>query len=602
MASTFAGWVAVPFEPKMLDAIEPGLSEAIAVDAPVEFAVALPSTNDMTDVKPQAVVTFGVANTDRAKALLKGYNGAPLKEQAPGVWSAEDGAKAQCAVAASLGKTTSRLVCGSDAASVSAMLPYATRGLPLENLGSADLRAEVRVAPLQQKFAAAARMGKTMGVPALLKLIALDDPKFDRPLADVAHALGDEFIDWFEDLDRIAVELVVQSQPEQVGAKLSIAYKSRKSLLATAASAAQKRMAPPGPLFFDLPADVTSAGYIVGADPKLLDRPRLLTNAVIDGFLSHIEVSAEMRRSVTKGIDSVLSRGDATASGHLPVSLPTNKTPTAAEQMAAATGTYVVAIDGPAGPYRDALKAFEKLDADPGFKRGIDRIFAEKLAELDGGTAEDTESSGKAKAKPKPAKAKPVSHLLSLKPKAVKGLPAGSQTSALVFELKETEALLEETQPKLRRKRGGLPKVEVERLSLLLSVIPDGNRTWLVVTADEKSLVEHAKGVLSTSTKPRLSTRSEVAVLRGTSAFRAGFSTLLELKSYLALALSANGKSSKETDTVFSTLPHHGATPMFYKYVVVGDAEHPTIEAQVTLPRAVFDDVAASIPSLMMSF
>ncbi|MGC4066725.1 MAG: hypothetical protein QM784_19230 [Polyangiaceae bacterium] len=493
MASTFAGWVAVPFEPKMLDAIEPGLSEAISVDAPVEFAVVLPSSGDMTDVKPQAVVTFGVANTDKAKALLEGYNGAQLKEQAPGVWTAAEGAKAQCAVAASLGKTTARLVCGSDEASVSALLPYATRGLPLENLGSANLRAEVRAAPLQRKFAAAARMGKTMGVPALLKLIALDDPKFNRPLADVAHALGDEFIDWFEDLDRIALELVVQSQPEQVGAKISIAYKSHKSLLATAASSAQKRMAPPGPLFFDLPADVTSAGYISAADPKLLERPRMLTNAVIDGFLAHIDVGAELRRSVIKGLDSVVSRGDAAASGHLPVSLPTGKAPTEAEQMAATIGTYVVAIDGPAAAYRDALRAFEKLDADPGFKRGIDRIFSEKLAEIDGDKAEDAESGAKAKAKQKPAKAKAVSHLVTLKPKAVKGLPAGSQTSAFVFEMKETRALIEETQPDLKRKRG-LSKLAVERFTLLVSVIPDGNRTWLLLEIDQREIRLRALG------------------------------------------------------------------------------------------------------------
>jgi hypothetical protein len=277
--------------------------------------------------------------------------------------------------------------------------------------------------------------------------------------------------------------------------------------------------------------------------------------------------------------------------------------------MASAIGTYVVAIDGPAAPYRDSLKAFEKLNADPGFKKGIDRIFSAKLAELEeedsGDDPGSDEAQGKAKPntkpKAKPVKAKPVSHLLSLKPKAVQGLPAGSQTSALVFELKATEALLEETKPNLPRKRG-LPKFEVERLSLLVSVIPDGNRTWLIVTADEKSLVEHAKGVISTSTKPRLSTRAEVAPLRGTTAYRAGFSTLLELKSYLSLALAASGKAGKETDTVFSTLPHHGVTPMFYKYTVGGDPERPIIEGQVTVPRAVFDDVAASIPTLMMSF
>jgi len=599
LVSTLAGWVSLPFQPKMLDAIEPGLAEAVAVDAPIEFAVVLPS-GGMTEVEPEAVVTIGLANIDKAKKLLEDYNGTNLSEHSPGVWLSSDDSKAHCAVAASLGKTNARLVCGSNAKSTLDLLPYATRGLPLADLGSSDLRAEIRVQPLAQKFAAAARMGKTMGIPALLKLVALNDPKFDRPFADAAHAVGDELIDWFEDLDRITVDLATKSNPELVDAKVGIVYKSHKSLLASAATSIKGRMVSPGPLFFDLPADVTSAYNAVTGDPKLIDKPIGLMNALLDGFLAHIDVNAGERKDLTKAIADVFTKtGSVVAVGDAPLPIAAGKTPSYAEQLASATGCRIIGYDAPADSMKAMLKSLQKLSADKTFKKGIDRIFAEKMAEA-AATDSETSSAGK-KTTAKPSSAKTISNLVTFKSKTVKGMPAGSEVTALTVELKAAEQLVTETQKTLRR-HGKLPKMDIEAITILVAVVPDGARTWAYVTTDEKALVERAKSMQSGSTAPRLSTRSDLGAMRGKNAYRSGFLSLLSLKGYLAVALQAKGKSSKEAETTFSTLPHHGSTPVFYQYVATGDSEHPSLEGTVTIPREVFDDVAAAVPSLMMSF
>lgn len=603
LVSTLAGWVSLPFDPKMLDALEPGLATAVAPDAPIEFAVVLPS-GGMTEVKPEAVVSFGLNDVGTAKKLLEDYNGSPLSESSPGVWVGGDDAKAHCAVAASLGKTQARLVCGSDAKAAVDLLPYATRGLPLENLGSADLRVEIRAAALQQKFAAAARMGKTVGVPALLKQVALNDPRFDRPFADVAHALGDELIDWFEDLERISIELQVKSSPEQVEAKIGIDYKRHQSLIATASSKIKARMAPPGPQFFELPADVTQAYYATPVDGKMLDKPTLLMNAVLDGFLAHLDVSSNLRRDLTRAITEVVAHpGTMVVAGEAPVAQATGKTPDKLEPIAAAVGCHIVGYDGPATAMKDLFRQMGKLSQDPTFKKGLDKLFNDKLAALDADDTAESEGKKKAVAKAKePNKVqKKISNLVSVKPLAVRGMPAGSEVTQLNIELKAAESLVKDARPS-GKKAPKMPKLSADKLALLIAVVPDGAKSWVVITADEKSLVERANSVMTGATGARLSTRSELAPMRGQSAYRAGFMSLLGLRSYLAMALQAKGKSPKDAESTFSTLPHHGTTPIFYQYVVTGDAEHPSIEGKATLPRAVFDDVAAAVPTLMMNF
>jgi uncharacterized membrane protein YkoI len=600
LASTFSGWVGLPFDPKIVDALEPGLSEALALDAPIEFAVALPPGN-VTDVVPNVVLSLGLASTEKAKAMLENYNGASLSEKNPGVWVSADDARTHCAVAASLGKTTSRLVCGPNAASLRELLPYATRGLPMEELGSADLRIELRAQALYRRYGAAAQVGKTVAVPAFLKFVALNDPKFDRPLADVAYAVSDDLLDWFQDLDRITFDLSAQNKPEQVTTSVRVSHKSQKSLIATAAVSASGRMAPPSPLYFDLPATVTHAEYFTAADPKVTEHPRMLTRALLDGFLTHLEVNPELRREVTTAFENVFSIAPATVWGHVPVAFPAKPKQTETDVVNSLVGCHIIGLDGPASPFQSALKAWVKLDNDKAYKKGLNRVFASKLEDENIESSQAVSKKNTTKQKPKAAKTKPFADLWNIKSKTLRGLPNGSEVVQITFQAKDTEALVRETQKKLH-KHSKLPKTELTTIALYVAVVPDGTRTWLLFATDEANLTEQAKSLLTGSNAPRLSTRSDIAQLRGKNAYRAGFTSLLEVKEWLAFAMHVNGKPSKEAETLYSTLPNHGATPVFFQSMVTGDAQHPTIESSIVLPRAVFDDIAASIPVLMMSF
>jgi hypothetical protein len=590
LAKTLAGWVSLPFDPGMLDALQPGMAKAVAIDAPVEFALVLPESETPQNAKPELVVTVGLTSLDKARTLLEEYLGQKLVERGPSLYVTPDDSKLHCAIAASIGKATSRLVCSDKPRSLEQLLPYATRGLPLENLGASDFHAELRIEPLRTKFAAALRMAKTMAVPALLKELSLSDARFDRPLGDMAHAVGDELLDLFEDADQIAIDANAGSNPEQMAFKLTLAYRGRASFIAQATADAKARMLPPNAQFFDLPADAAAAAYYAPADPKRLDKPRALVEGLVEGLLAHFEVAVPLRRDVRSAIEPFFNISSPVVAAFGAVPSVTDKgEPSAAERLALALGWRIYGIEAAAAPYKDAMRTLVRLSSDKAFQRGINDLWDETAP------AGATAVKGN---KPAPPAKVHSADWVKLRSKTLVGMPAGSEVMLIEFNQSATKELLSRAKRKVNKSKK-LDALGLESLACLLAVVPDRGRTWFVFAMDDKTLRERANVVLANSQAPRLSTRSELSSLRGEAAVQAGFSTLLMVKGWLQLALLGQGKSTKEVETLISTLPHHAMTPMRFRSIVVGDDKRQAVELSTTIPRAVFDDAAASVPSLM---
>lgn len=586
---TVSGWVSIPFDPGMLDALQPGVSKAVAIDAPVEFALALADSERIDRVEAEVVASIGLSSVEQARALLEQHIGQKLQERGTSVLVTPEDAKLNCAIAPSVGKASTRLVCGDNAKSLEHLLPYATRGLPLENLGPSDLHTELRFEPLQKRFGAALRMGRTVAVPTILKELSLADPRFDRPLADVAHALGDELLDLFDDADRIALDLGASSKPEQLELKLSVSYRGRASLISQLSAEAPKHMGPPSAQFFDLPADAAAAGYASAADPKRFDKPRSLMEGLLDGLLAHFEVSAGLRRDTKTAVDAWIVNGSPVvyATGNA-LATPDKPKSAASDAMSLALGWRIYGIEAPAGPFKESLKTLVRLGADKAFRNGLDRLF-------EGASA--TSESGKKKA----GKAENThpSDWIKLRSKTVAQMPAGSEVALIELNHDASEAFLKEF-GKRSRKANNEAKQAPANLSYSIAVVPDGARTWLVWAGDDKTLVERAQTVTGAGKVAKLSTRADLAPMRGQNNLASGFMTLQLARGWLELALSQKGKSVKDVDSLFSTLPNHGNTPMFYRSIARGDDRRHAIELSTTIPRAVFDDAAAAVPSLMM--
>ncbi|HMA96781.1 MAG TPA: hypothetical protein VKP30_29045 [Polyangiaceae bacterium] len=591
---TVAGWASLPFEPRMIDGILPGLSQAVSFDAPLEFALVLPDSARIEDIQPEFVASIGLASVERARALLEEHIGNKLIERSPSVFVTPEGSRVDCAIAASVGKATSRLVCADKPASLEHLLPYATRGLPLENLGSADLHAELRVDPLRQRYATALRMGRTVVVPRILKEISLGDARIDRPLAEIVRAFGDELLDVFDDTDRVVLELGAASKPEQLNLKLTMGFRAQASLVSKVVLDARGRMIPPNAQFFDLPLDSTMAGYAAAVDPKLAERPRALITGLVDGFLEHLDVSAAIRTDTKQSLNTLLGYPSTVAFAFGTPASDKAK-PAVVSPMSLAMGWRVYGVEAPAAPYRDALKALVKLGSDQKFRKGLDALGEQSTP----AKSDDAASTKKRPAVSKDAHRRP-SEWFKLKSRVVAKMPAGSEVALIELSPDATKTIRKQVLQQKRGKQTGIAEGEV--LTFLFAVVPDGNRTWIVMAVDDKTLAERAQALVATSTAARLSTRADLAPMRGQSAYQAGFATLQLAKGWLGLAMAQKGKQMKDVESLLATLPHQGTTPVFYRVIASGDEKQHSLEISTSVPRAVFDDVAAAVPAFMMLF
>jgi hypothetical protein len=263
-----------------------------------------------------------------------------------------------------------------------------------------------------------------------------------------------------------------------------------------------------------------------------------------------------------------------------------------AERASLTLGWRVYGIQGDAAPYKAALRTLLRLSTDKAFRKGLDAL---------GEPSATSNHSADTKGKPAPKANKQEAQLLKLKGKTIAGMPVGSEVIALEIDPATTQELLAEARRKVKRGKKSEPH-NGSPMRALLAVVPDGNQTFIVFAMDESTLLDRAKVVHSSSKAPRLSTRTDLQVMRGLRAYQAGFSTLELAKGWLQSALVEQKRSAKEADTLFATLPHHGTTPIFYSGVVVGSEKQPVVEISTSVPRAVFEDAAAAVPTLMMLF
>ena len=183
---------------------EEQLAPVIATDAPVDAVAALdPSPNKRDGF---GAIAIGLRSLERAKEAAAASG--PVVEVAPGVFRIGEKRHSQgaCVIAASAGPVPARLVCGPRDRDVMALAPYLTRTLSTVPAGPTDVHAELRVAPIDQRFGALARQ-VLAGAPMYAQSeLSIGEPKFDRTLMEAASALADETSDLLGDLDKIGMD------------------------------------------------------------------------------------------------------------------------------------------------------------------------------------------------------------------------------------------------------------------------------------------------------------------------------------------------------------------------------------------------------------
>lgn len=563
VVDTIAAWSKLPIDwRQMLAKEEPGLERVVYLDAPVELAVALDPAGTGTLPQPLAVVSVGLTSLESAVELAR-QKGEPVRQIRPGVFRVGGGGDS-CAIAAALGKAPARLVCGDRPEDVDALLPYATRGLPNEQLGAADFHLELRAEPVRRRHSRELRQLKLFA-PFAVRDFSLDNARFDRALKDAAHGIAEELIAVAEDLDQLTVDAWVKG--DSIESNWSLRLRNTQSWTGQTLAQAGKRSKPPPETFWKLPADADSASFAVGMDPKRYQAIRRTLAELLDGWLEHERVPRRVRDDMVELVEQAFKTEGATAyaRGTLPPldSDPQGSVARARELARSGLGWHVLAIDDKPDTYKKHLGNLVRSYNDPLLRKTLQKRLHVDPKEL-----------------PK----------LSTRP--ARGLPAGSVAYELSIPADAIGGGWSEPTPK-----GKKPPPE-KPISFVLVVVPQGQTTWLGLSADEQVLRDRLAVAMKGAADTTLASRTGLGPLKTTPAVSGGFFSLAGLMGSLQSSLM--GIRGGAPARLFAGMPHQGQTPVWHQATVKAAGKGLVMDWKVSVPRAVVEDIAAAVPAVAM--
>jgi len=572
-------WVGLPLSVTMLDALEPGLARLVEPDASLDAILAVDAESSQPVAPPLGVVSVGIGDLAGTRKMFEQQTGQTMLELGEGRWQSPEAATPHCALSRARGRAAHRLVCGTSKSAVDQLLPYAVRGLPERDLGPSDLVVELYAPPVQKSYLGLVRAGKAMAVPELISVLELRGTPIERPLADLAHALGDELVDVVGDLKQVRITASLARDQQSLELSVTGEFAQTRSFVAGAMSTLGPLAVPAPPQFNQLPAELASASYSVSLPKAETARPRELLLALADAVLA--TAKSPLRPDAKRLIESWfgMSGVEVASSGPLPSSGEGSRAKELSP-FAEMMGWFAMRVQAPSATVVDMLDTLGRLGADP----ALARLLRE----------------GAAVKKPEAAKKgvkSPSRPLFTLRRLTVPKLERG----VVVSELELPEELLEEMMVEFEppKKPGAKDKAAPRRAELLtIAVVPSGNETIVLVTP-ERSMLEAEIAMLTRPSGPTLGSRVDLTQLRDRPAVSAGFTTLASARGALASLARAAGKPKGLVDSLFNTIPHHGTTPILQSLTVTGSRTAPVVTARVVVPRQVVDDITAAIPTII---
>lgn len=554
-------WGGLPIDWRnMLQKKSPEMARVLAPSAPIDIAMALDPTSADDKPTPMFVISVPLNSLDGALDVSR-QHGWTVRMVKPGVYRVTNDDD-DCAVAAAVGPAPARLVCGDSDAHVDALLPYVTRGLPTETFTDSDLHLEFRAGPFQKRYAHQLRRLKTLAVPFVLNKLQLDSPNFDRALADAVHGVADETLALAEDLDQLSVDAWMRDDPQVVDAKASLKFKGDSSWVVHTLVDAESRAGAPSEAFWRLPGDATTASFSVAPNPKRYDDIRHTLSELLDGYLTHEKVARRTRDQLVDVVDQIFSIQGASvvAHGGVPSALADFEHASRADRRreAARTGLgwYLVGIDEKPDRYRKILSGLSRTYNDAAVQK--------MLKDVD------------PKAMPK------------LATRGARGLAAGSTAYVLTLpgKLFEGHTYVEPGAKK--------PKTPAAKpLSVVLIVMPDGNRTWIGLSADESVITSKLAQVRKANDPHTLASREGLAQLKTAKAISGGFLSVASFAESGAMMRELHVDPAK----LLASMPHHGETPITYTVSVAKDGG-VSVTYSLRMPRGVVEDIAGAVPTL----
>jgi len=554
---TVAAWANFPY--KLHDVLPSdlkGLESVVAWDAPLEAVVALDPLGEGKVPEPLAVVSVGLTSLDGALDLAR-RKGQSVRRLRAGVYRIGDAEDVACSVGLAVGSAPARLVCGHRAHDVDGLFDYATRGLPNEPLPNLDFQLELRLEPLKRKYQAELGSARLLA-GFLLREVQVDSPRFDRALSDVAYTLVDEATALLHDLDRVRIDSNLDSAKNLIDLRFDLKFAGQKSWLVQASAETLAMVEPTPDLFWQMPADSTQASFTVGWKPGRLKPIGHTLAELVDGYLESEKASRGFRSQASKSVELLFQQNtkQVRAQGELG-ELPDDPLLAAGYRL---FGWHVAVLDG------DSKNMLSLLDAQWAALASPELVRLLKAHGLDG----------------------------SLLPKlSSRGVPVrGFKPGAKAYRFDISRELLEKyARGKLELAPAVKGKAKAKSIPLSLIVAFDGERTWLALSPDEKSVIKRLESLKDPQT-PVLRAREGLDALKSTPRAAGGFFTLASLAGPLSVI------KARDWDKLFTALPHHGNTPVQVSYDL--SSSGPEMTTTLHVPRAVVEDLGALVPVIAL--
>jgi hypothetical protein len=302
-------------------------------------------------------------------------------------------------------------------------------------------------------------------------------------------------------------------------------------------------------------------------DPKRYEPIRRNLAELLDGWLEHERVPRRVRDDLVSLVEEAFKTDGASAyaSGSLPSPAGAGNTDAdLARQVARATvGWHVLAINDKPETYKKYLGNVVRSYNDPQLRQLLEKRLHIKPKEL-----------------PK------------LTTRGARGLPAGSAVYELSVPVEAFGGGFEPPPP--RGKKAPPPGKPV---TFVLIVVPQGQTTWMGLSADEKVLTEKLNSALKGAADKSLASRPGLAALKTTSAVSGGFLSIASFVGGMQSWLLGRG-GGNDAEQVFAAMPHRGRTAMIHLGTVKGEGKGLVAEWRFQIPKGVIEDVAAAGPAM----
>ncbi|MBW2452946.1 MAG: hypothetical protein JRI68_00450 [Deltaproteobacteria bacterium] len=544
--------------------------EVLDLSAPVDVVVIADTSKAGQFPEPMAAISFGLTSMTRARAAASGRG----RKLAEGVWRvgpAESWGDA-CALADAAGRAPARLICADNERQLTAVAPFVARNLPVIPEQPSDVRAELRLRGLFDKYGRQ-WANQARGLPILIEDLKNGIPVFDDALMRAASALAAEAGALIHDADQLVVDfsldrskgIVVRGEARFVGKRSWIV----ESMLDGA------HLAGPAPdLLWHLPEHSSTVSYGRSVDPTRYEPVFKVLRGLVEGALQDQKFGTHGdRKALSRLLRLPLKKHVATVGAHGSFPAPTTPARGPAKSLLtdvvnAGVGWHLLGVESGPAPLRQYLK---------------DVVAAYNRPTLQGLMKKELGTDAK--------------HL-----PIVKVVRAPRQLGGGALDVQIKIPKIEEPSPNLAPPGPGGPPpgppklVDVEVHVLLMA---DGGRSWVGIAGDRTALAKLMAGLKGAKPGPgSMAQRSNLGRLR-TEKHASGMVASLDgvirtLKPLASVMMTVAPGSAQHVGqqvmTMLGQLPNQGKTPITF-FVDVEESPKPRSTFTLQVPTGTLTDI-----------